>query len=250
MSKIFFVLLTVLGLFPLVQENSQLTLTLHRDFGYSDGRGSIQDKFSIIAEGPNTLTKVIFYIDDQAIGEVSQPPFRLKFDTDDYPLGNHTISAIGYTSDGQSLASNVLERKFVSAEESWQEGLAIGGKIAIGFIVGIGGIALLVGGITSLTNRNAGTVPLGTVRQYSWLGGTICPKCQRPFSMHLYGLNVGLSKYDRCPHCGKWSLVRRASPVDLAAAEKAELAQAVQPEIGALSEEERLRRQLDDSRFV
>lgn len=250
MIKNLLLLLALFGLFPLTQANDELKLTLHRDFGYSDNKGTIQGKFSMIAEGPDTLTKVVFYIDDQAIGEVSQAPFRLQFNTDNYPLGDHTISAIGFASDEQTFSSNILNRTFVSAEESWQAGLEIGGKIAIGFIVGIGGIVLLIGGIVFLTGRNTVSVPLGATRQYGWLGGAICPKCHRPFGMHIYGLNAGLSKYDRCPHCRKWSLVRRASPADLAAAEKAEMAEIGQPEIEGMSEEEKLRRQLEDSRFL
>ena len=58
-------------------------------------------------------------------------------------------------------------------------------------------------------------------------------------------------KLDRCPHCGKWSVVRRATPAELSAAEAAELAaaKAEQAETPGLSEEERLRQELEDSRY-
>jgi hypothetical protein len=63
-------------------------------------------------------------------------------------------------------------------------------------------------------------------------------------------LNLGTHKFDRCPYCGKWSLVRRSSKEELDAAEAAEIeaaqAGAFTPEV---SEEDQLRQQLDDSRY-
>src|SRR2546422_242225 len=92
--------------------------------------------------------------------------------------------------------------------------------------------------------------PLGAARRYGILGGAICPKCGRPFSRHWWAPNAVSGKLDRCPHCGRWSVVR-ALPLDqLRAAEAAEL-QAAQPTHPASepSAEEKLRRQLDESRF-
>jgi hypothetical protein len=68
--------------------------------------------------------------------------------------------------------------------------------------------------------------------------------------MHFFGLNLGLSKLDRCPYCGKWGLVR-AKPLDvLRAAEAGELEEAqAGSQLSAESEEEKLRKELDDSRF-
>ena len=93
-------------------------------------------------------------------------------------------------------------------------------------------------------------MPPGTPRNYGHYGGAICPKCERPFSRHIYGLNLGFHKYDRCPYCGKWSLVRRASREELEAAEAAEIKAAQE---GAFkpekSEEQELRQDIEDSRF-
>jgi hypothetical protein len=69
--------------------------------------------------------------------------------------------------------------------------------------------------------------------------------------MHIWGLNVVTGKYDRCPHCGKWSLVRRAHPDVLQSAAEAfaeaDAATAVSPPTP--NDEDALRKQLDDSRF-
>ena len=61
-------------------------------------------------------------------------------------------------------------------------------------------------------------------------------------------MNMGLSKYARCPYCGKWSPVRIQSIAKLREAEKAELTWA-QAEVPQVSEEDKLRRELDDSKY-
>jgi hypothetical protein len=40
-----------------------------------------------------------------------------------------------------------------------------------------------------------------------------------PLARHFLAPNIGLKKLERCPHCGRWSLVSRASAEDLVAAE-------------------------------
>jgi hypothetical protein len=56
-------------------------------------------------------------------------------------------------------------------------------------------------------------------------------------------------KLERCPHCGRWSRVPRASAERLAAAE-ARLLGETSPEASPETQAEGLRRQMDDSRFV
>jgi hypothetical protein len=63
-------------------------------------------------------------------------------------------------------------------------------------------------------------------------------------------INIGLSKIDRCPYCGKWSLVRPRSLADLRDAEAVELSQAqTTPSVGGETEADKLKKELDDSRF-
>jgi DNA-directed RNA polymerase subunit RPC12/RpoP len=93
-------------------------------------------------------------------------------------------------------------------------------------------------------------LPPGAPRNYGVLGGTICPKCGRPFGIHIWGLNMLVGKLDRCPYCGKWSLVVHHSPQALQQAEQAELDAAQETgQFQAPSDEERLRKELDDSRY-
>jgi len=90
--------------------------------------------------------------------------------------------------------------------------------------------------------------PAGARRDYGLLGGAICPKCGRPFGLHWWAPNLIGSKFDRCSHCGRWSVVGRASHEALAAAEAAE--EAAAPEAPELNPEEKLRRQIEESRYV
>lgn len=84
---------------------------------------------------------------------------------------------------------------------------------------------------------------------YGILGGAVCPKCGKPFRRSLMGLNLVLWRFQRCPHCRKWILTRRASRAELEQAEK-RMASVEQPAAGEpLSPEERLRRQIEASKY-
>ncbi len=226
-------------------QSDELSISFSRDFGYSSGGGDIQGLFSIKVGGPDTLTKVSFYIDDIMIGEDAEAPFKLQFNTDNFSLGEHDVYAVGTMSDGSELKTNVVRANFVSASEGTQAAVRILVPV-LGLVV----VAVLLAAVVPIiTGRK--TIPLepGTPRTYT-MGGAICPKCQRPFAIHLYGLNLGLGKFDRCPYCGKWSVVRRTSLQNLRAAEEAELARAQETgQVPGMSEEEKLKKQLEDSKF-
>ena len=231
----------------LAQGEGELILTLSRDFGYSSG-GDIQGTFSMKVSGPEDLQRVVFLIDGKPIGEDAEAPFSIQFHTGNYSLGTHTLSAVGYTRDGRELHSNEARRVFVRADEGGKAALRIAGPI-----VGVTfGIILLSTLLPILMGRRKGSgIPLGAPRSYGMLGGTICPKCKRPFGIHIWGLNMLAGKLDRCPHCGRWSLVRRVSPQELKSAEAAELEMADGGEgMPAISPEEALRKDLDDSRYL
>ena len=228
-------------------DEDQLTLRLSRDFGYSSGTGDIQGTFSMSVSGPDNLMRVVFFIDDQMIGEITEPPFRLRFSTDDFPTGIHRMSAVGYTTSGQEYRSNEIQAEFVTAQQGTQQALKFIFPL-LGFIA----IAVLISLLfPMLISRGKTTsLPPGAARNYGIFGGAICPKCQRPFGMHLYGVNLLVGKYDRCPYCGKWSLVRAVSSNQLAAAEAAEIETAAQSDKASpVSEAEQLEHDLTDSRY-
>lgn len=230
------------------QDAPELELYVRRNVGFSSG-SQIQGSFRAEVTGPADLVSVTFKIDGEILGVDAEPPFRVDFSTDNYAPGWHTFTAEGQTASGRVLTSNERRFQFVTAEASWQ---ALGGIVLPMFAL-LGLVVLLGVGMSLLQARNTrrNPTPLGAPRRYGVMGGTICPKCGRPFSRHWWGLNAGLGKLDRCDHCGKWSIVRALPLEQLRAAEAAELQQAqAGPAPAELSEEERLRRQLDDSRYL
>ena len=230
------------------QAADQLQLGLSRDFGYAGFGNDIQGLFSAkIKDPPANIIKVEFFIDSTSIGDDSTPPFSLQFNTDSYPLGLHTINAVGYTADGSQIGSNKIEVQFVPASA----GTKMIGRIIIpilGIIVIIAVISIAVPLVLNKGKMSA--LPLGSQRKYGIGGGAVCPKCGRPFPLRLWWINIGFSKIDRCPFCGKWSFVHPRSLEELRAAEANELAQS-QPEspITGETEAERLKKELDDSRY-
>lgn len=229
------------------QGSNQLELRLNRNFGYSSGTGKIQGTFSLKASGPDNLIRVEFQIDGETIGEATEAPFNLRFETGQFDLGIHTMSAIGYTADGLELKSNQITAEFVPASAA-TETIA---KIVIPLAIVIGGVILVTSLVPLLLGRGkTSSVPLGAARNYGAFGGSVCPKCGRPFSRHIWGINLAVGKLDRCPHCGKWSLVRAQSMEVLRAAEQAELDMAdSEGQTGEVSEEEHLKKALEDSRY-
>jgi hypothetical protein len=228
------------------QDDDQLILKLNRDFGYGGMGNDIQGLFSLeIRNPPANLERVEFTIDGELIAVVNQSPFKIQFSTDSYTLGVHVLAAIGYTTDGKRLSSNEFTMEFVSPEAGWQSALKIIGPV-FGIIIGVFLLSFL---LTLRSGRKQANLPPGTPRNYGFKGGTICSKCSRPFAFQFLSLNMGpFHKVDRCPYCGRWGLVRRKSLEELRAAEAAELSgkQEFGPET---SEEDRLRKDLEDSRY-
>jgi len=222
-------------------QTPELTLRLARTWGYGGPNGDIQGTFTFKADGPENLTAVEFYIDDTLVGEVTEPPWKLRFNTDDYPQGQHKLYAIGTTSDGQTLRSNVLVRNFVPASDAWKFVIKIGlPLIFLGFA-----IPAFIYWLDKKRNPEKYSGYSGPQ------GGAVCPNCGCPFPRHWWGLNFGTKKYDRCPHCGKWSMVGRASEEELRAAAIA-CGLESQPERQTTSPKDEaadLAKKLEDSRY-
>lgn len=244
-------LLTIICLLAVIftaaaQAETPLTLGLRRNFGYSSGAGDIQGNFTLKATPNQAVERVVFYLDGEVMGEAASEPYELRFVTDSHPVGVHELSAKGFTASGQELESNLIRVNFVTAEASRNTMFKI-----LGFVFGALILVMIITwAISSLLGKKATPIPLGARRNYGVLGGSICPRCFRPFPRSLLGVNLVVGRLERCPHCGKWSLVHRASLEALRAAEQVELEQAGEAVAApSLSEEERLRKELDDSRY-
>jgi hypothetical protein len=224
-------------------QETALTLSLSRDWGYGGFGGDIQGTFSLHASGPSSIVLVEFFLDGTKIGEDDQAPFALQFVTDNYPLGDHELYAVGHAADGSSLRSNSIRRTFVSASEGGQAAWKIILPLLVVVFVAIG----LAAAIPLLTGRKQNRLAPGAKRSYA-LGGGICPRCKRPFGFSLFGINLLVGKFARCPHCGRWGVVRAASLPELQAAEQAEV-EASKETIPETSAEEKLKKDLEDSKY-
>jgi hypothetical protein len=226
-------------------QGDELRLSLRRDFGYGGPGNQIQGLFTASVSGVSNISSVSFELDGKEMASVSQPPFKYQFNTDGYPNGVHVLSAIAYTSDGRTLKSNTITADFISAKASQQatQHIMIPLLALVGLIIVLSTVGPLV-----LSGRKKRHFEPGEPRNYGAAGGTICPKCGRPFALSFLSLHLWSRKLERCPYCGKWGLVSRATPEALAAAEAAEV-EASKPVVAELSPEEKLRRQIEESKY-
>ena len=236
--------LTLLGVSTGVAQSEQLRLSIQKNHGFSEG-GQIQGSFTLTARGPQDLTSVTFFMDGKEAGTATKAPFQMDLETGNYAQGKHILTAAGQTAAGKTLHSADVPVEMLSSAQAFEATK----RIVIPLLAAV--LVLVVAGagasawITARSNRH---LEPGAARNYGVAGGTICPKCGRPFALSLMSPNLLTGKLARCPHCGKWSVVRRAGRQALAAAEAAEDAGA-RPTVREESSEEKLRRQIEESRY-
>lgn len=229
-------------------QNEEFRVNVRRNFGLSSG-SQIRGTFTVSIIGPeDQIERVTFLLDGEEMAQVNAAPFNYRFQTDDYEFGWHDIAALVITRDGRELRPTARRFEFVSPGAEME----VVGRILVP--LGIGVLALMVVGvgIQFLVLRNAPPSKLapGAARTYGIKGGTICPRCGRPYPIHWWSINLGVRYFDRCDFCGKWALVRRLSHSALQAAEQAELESAQMAEAApTLDPEEEMRRRLDESRY-
>jgi len=239
--------ITIFSSFPAMaqEEETEITFSMSRDFGYSSGSGDIQGTFSMKVNDTGNLSRVDFLMDGKVIFEDQEPPYRYQFNTSNFDLGVHSLSVIGYTKEDRELHSGEKRLKFVSPEE--------GGEFVLRIIVPLFALIFGLMALSYLPSllRRGKTTPYGEPRNYGLIGGTICKNCSRPFAFKIFSPKLLVGRLDRCPHCGKWNLLQRKSLQELRAAEQAELtALGEHPESkSTLSDEEKLQKALDDSRY-
>ena len=224
------------------QTEKPYRVSLRRDFGYGSGM-DIQGRMTLSLKGDESLvSRVTFLLDGEELVSKEDAPFSFSFTTDDYPSGVHQLSARVETTDGKTFTTDALTYNFLSKEAA--------NKSTVGIIIPllglVAGIALLSWLIQYLGSRKK---PNSGVQAYlGFYGGAVCSKCGRPFARSLLGMNVVAGRLERCPHCGKWSLTRRASLAELEAAEAAERASVVVGEAPA-EPRSQMEDMLDDSKY-
>lgn len=206
---------------PVNAQSNDYAVHLRRNFGYGGG-SNIRGTFTISLLGEEeSVESVTFLIDDEPMATVSEAPFNFKFQTDDYGFGPHRLWAQVTLDNGQVVETPSIQYNFVSPSTEREHVITIVGGVVGAIIVAL----LLVAGLQSLfiKGKQPGTHEPGSPRNYGLLGGTICPKCQRPFPRHIWGMNLIVGRLDRCENCGKWVMTVRATPTALRLAEEAEL---------------------------
>jgi len=226
-------------------DEPKLTLRLQRLMGYGGFAGDIEGTFRLSASGPADLTRVVIFMDDEQMADLTASPFQVQFNTGQYAAGLHTMRTLGYTAAGLEVASNEIRARFLTADESRR---ATGGLIIplLGVVLGFTLLSFLISAVVSRRVKASGQ----PVRSYGASGGAVCLKCGRAFPLHWWSPNLLTVKLERCPNCGRWAFVRAASRGELAAAvavEDAVLASG--PTIPTDDEEEKLRKELEASRF-
>ena len=228
-------------------QEDDYTVHMSRNFGYGGGV-NIRGVFTISLRGGEAAVRnVRFIIDGETLAEVGSAPFTFKFETDDYGFGVHDLWAEVELRDGSSLTTSSVQYNFVSPEEEREQvgsvmGVILGGVVVILLIVGLVQGTLLKG------SRKERHQP-GEPRNYGMMGGTICPKCGRPFPRHFFGLNLVVGRLDRCDNCGKWSMTTRATMAELHTAEDAEKAELVADQAVTVVKEDQ-KSALDDTQYI
>ena len=209
------VLVSAVLLFPVTvfaaQDGVRLQLGLTRNFGYG-GLGKIQGNFTLkISNPPEGLREVRFYVDGELLETVEAEPFIYRFHTSEFDAGERDMYASGTLSSGTILESNHISKEFLSSDQAWGETQQIIAPLLIGTAI----LSLLGVGIPLLVNRNK----MFVLGKYGPAGGVICPRCELPFSRAVFSPNLLAGKLVRCPHCGKISILPRASNARLQEAE-------------------------------
>ncbi|HUS85239.1 MAG TPA: hypothetical protein VMX56_08830 [Anaerolineales bacterium] len=242
----FFVLLAFASIIPAFAQDGddRLDVDLRRNFGYRAG-GRIQGRFTISADGPQDLERVIYLLDGEFFAESSVSPFQSTFSTSDYALGAHRVASVGTTTSGAEIFAEEMRLEFISAEQSWQQAANIAIPLVVGVVV-LTGLGVL---LPALMGRRSGSFKLG---DYGPAGGAVCPRCRFPYRRHFLSPSLLAGKLERCPHCDKWAIIPRASH---AALEKAEVRYRADAETGLLekdpeSSESQKKRKLDDTRYL
>lgn len=227
---------------PVAAQNEGETLILgfNRDFGYGGFGGEIQGRFSLRVKSPEDIIRVAYYLDGDLVYEGIEFPFKWQFNTAEFPDGRHTFSAIGYKADGTEVRSDPFERIFLNSEQAWSET----GSLIVPLLIVVGAATAAGVLIPLLFGRKKKHIP----GVYSVVGGAICPRCSFPYSRHVFAPNMLVGKLERCPHCGKWAIAPRAAPHDLQAAEE-RLSSEGEGLISSVSEEEKMRQMIEESRF-
>lgn len=240
---------------PVFAQDSPYILHPRREFGYGAG-SNVRGSFSMNITGADAaasqnIQSVTYQIDSKVMATVTEPPFKYNFKTSAYSDGWHTFTAVVETKDGRKFNTQTVRLNFLSADAESQSMQ----RILIPLLGGVFLVIIIVSGLQFILVRKQGPLQPGMHRSYGIKGGAICPRCGRPYPIHVFSINLIGGYFDRCDYCGKWAFVKSRSRADLEAAEQAEiraagLSESAIPGLNVQeTEADRLRKMLDESRY-
>jgi len=237
-SRITFILLVFfLGLSTSLvnaQGESSWTISLRRNWGYGAG-SNIQGSMTLSISGDIvSVTRVEYFIDDQLLSDQNEAPFSFSFNTDNYEEGVHELHARVYTKNGEVISVGPSIYNFLSSADAMNTTFRL-----IGIILGLTLLGMAISYFISSRSRSSGERGVGP------LGLAVCKRCGQTFPRSIFGFNLVAGKFERCPHCGKWQLTRRASEAEIEQAER-KLHPEEFPTVERLPEKDTL----EESRFI
>jgi Zn ribbon nucleic-acid-binding protein len=243
----FVMILLAIATSPVLAQQAEYSLGLNKIIGYSSG-DQIRGSMNMYVIGPaDNIQSVKYVIDGKVVATVTQAPFNVSFQTSAFEFGYHDLSATIQTKDRRTVDTAIRKFNFATPQQEQSNLINILGPI-LGIVV-----LIMVLGFASqmlLFRNKFKSMPAGTRREYGLRGGTICPKCSRPYALHWWALNLMSFRLDRCDFCGKWGFVRRHSSEELRAAEQREIQSFGTSEpIVQKSEQEKLKEMLDKSKY-
>lgn len=216
------------------QGESSWTINLRRNWGYGAG-SNIQGSMTLSLSGDLvSVTRVEYFIDDQVLSDQNEAPFSFSFNTDNYEEGVHELHARVYTKNGEVISVGPSIYNFLSSADAMNTTFQL-----IGVILGITLLGMAITYFASSRNRSSGEKSVGP------LGLAVCKRCGLAFPRSIFGFNLVAGKFERCPHCGKWQLTRRASAAEIEQAERK-----LRPEEPPAVEKPSEKNALDESRFI
>ena len=99
------------GIFNVAKVNAEptITITFHKDFGYSSFGNDAQGNWTVQATVSQDTVRVEFYLDNQLQLNDTEAPFAWSYNTDNYPLGLHTFKAVAYDANGNEAVAEAQQ---------------------------------------------------------------------------------------------------------------------------------------------
>lgn len=227
------------------QEACPWKVSIVRRMGYGAGN-NLQGQMRLAVKGEgDTIRRVTYMRNELEMASLNEAPFVFDFSTDNYPEGAQSIYAMVEDESGHTCNTAPIELVFLSAADAnrsmWKIMLPI---LAISAL-----IVLLSFAFSFFPKAKGANRP---VKDYGPLGGYVCPRCGRPFPRRLlFTINLGFKQLERCPHCGKWSILSIASADELRQSEARYEAGANSGPVVVMDETEKeIRDELEDSKFT